>query len=159
MKDVSKLTAADFEAHKVWRFTGSDSPSEMMVRPSKLPLRSFTGALVGCVFRLSSGRSVRGYLSNLSPENPELMKHFLAFSAFHEDGRVFHLSRYHDFDYSEYGPDALAKFLGFSRSEIFPISWDARGITKIGDEHLKGEITEEPAERLTRAQVIQLAVR
>ena len=68
------------------------------------------------------------------------------------------LSRYFDVDYSENGPEALARFLGLDVDEVFPISYD---ITRYADGNrasLVGSILKEPREKLTRAQLIALAV-
>src|SRR4051812_18481550 len=109
MKDVSQLTSADLREHPVWRFAGSDQPSETAVRPlKKLPARSLTGSLVGCEVRLACGKKIIALLGNLDVEKAHLTEHFLTFSIYREDGEIFHMARYHDFDSSERGPDALA---------------------------------------------------
>ena len=73
-------------------------------------------------------------------------------------GRWFHLARYHDADYAERGPQALARFLGLAVDDIFPISYDVRRFVKGNTAGLKGSISKEPRVRLTRAQIIDMAV-
>jgi hypothetical protein len=71
----------------------------------------------------------------------------------------FVLARYHDFDYAERGPDALATFLGRSVAEVFPISYDLTPHV-IGDlDALVGKLPQQPRERLSRAEIIAMSVR
>lgn len=159
MKDSSQLTSADLREHPVWRFTGSDEPSETSVRPVwKLPVKSLVGSLVGCEVRLAGGKKMMALLGNLDVEQARLTEHFLTLSVYREDGEIFDLARYHDPDSSERGPDAMAAFLGMRKEEIFPIAWDVRHLVVGGPGALSGLIEATPRERLTRAQIIALAV-
>ena len=159
MKDVSDLTVTDFRQHSVWRFTGRDEPTETAVRPvKKLPVTSLVGALVGSEGRLASGQKVMMMLGNLDPTNPRLTEHFLTATIFRDDGASFHLARYHDIDADQHGPDALASFLQMKKEEIFPISWDVRRVVAGDPAALHGKIEASPRERLTRKQIIALAV-
>jgi hypothetical protein len=159
MKDVSQLTSADLREYPVWRFTRSDQPTETAVRPlKKLPAKSLTGSLVGCEVRLAHGKKMMALLGNLDVEKARLTEHFLTLSIYREDGEIFHMARYHDFDSSERGPDALAAFLKMKKEEIFPIAWDIRHLVAGGPSALHGLIEASPKERLTRAQIVALAV-
>lgn len=159
MKDVSQLTPSDFRDHPVWRFTRSDTPSETAVVPVKrLPARSVAAAIVGCEVEFASGKRAMAFFGNLAPENPRLTEHFLTLSVFRDDGAVFHMARYNDYDAGERGPKALAKFLKMKEAEVFPIAWDVRPLVSGDSEALHGKIEASPKERLTRAQVIALAV-
>ena len=112
MKEVSQLTVSDLREYPVWRFTGSDEPSELAVRPvKKIPVQSLTASLVGTDVRLASGKKLMALLGNLDVEKARLTEHFLTLSVYRDDGMVFHLARYHDHDFGERGPDALATFL------------------------------------------------
>ena len=97
-------------------------------------------------------------LGNIDPTNPRLTEHFLTVSVFRSDGALFHLARYHDLDAIERGPAALAAFLGLSLKAVFPLSYDVSAIVTGLPEVVRGTITSEPRERLTRAEVIALAV-
>jgi len=159
MKDVSQLTASDFRDHPIWRFTSSDTPSETAVVPLKrLPAKSVAAAIVGCEVELASGKRVMAFLGNLKPANPRLSEHFLTLSIFRDDGALFHMARYHDYDADERGPKALAEFLKMKEDEVFPITWNVRHLVVGEPVALHGKIEAEPKERLTRAQVIALAV-
>jgi hypothetical protein len=159
MKDVTQLTPADLREHPVWRFTSSDEPSETVVQPlKKLPAKSLTGSLVGCEVQLSCGKKMTALLGNLHVEKARLTEHFLTISIFREDGEIFHMARYHDFDAGERGPDAVATFLGMKKDEIFPIAWDVSELVVGRPASLHGLIESSPRERLTRAQIIALAV-
>jgi hypothetical protein len=159
MKDISHLTPADLREHPVWRFTGSDQPSETSVRPlKKLPVKSLTGSLVGCEIRLACGKKVMALLGNLDVEKARLTEHFLTLSVYRDDGKVFDMARYHDVDARERGPDALAAFLKMKKDEVFPIVWDARHLVAGAPSALCGVIEASPKEQLTRAEIIALAV-
>jgi hypothetical protein len=68
------------------------------------------------------------------------------------------LARYHDFDYAERGPEALARFLSLPVEEVFPIAFDIRAYAH-GDPHaLCGSVRQELRERLSRAEIIAMAV-
>jgi hypothetical protein len=159
MKDVSKLTPVDLCEHPVWRFMGSDEPSETCVRPvKKLPVKSLSGSLVGCEVGLACGKKMIALLGNLDSENVRLTEHFLTLSIYRADGKIFHLARYHDIDFTRRGPDALSTFLKMKKKDLFPIEWDVRHLVVGGPDALHGSIESKPKERLTRAQIIALAV-
>jgi hypothetical protein len=159
MKDVSQLTSADFRAHPVWRFTGSDKSGETLVTPIKrLPVKSLSGSIVGCEVKLASGEKIVAMLGNIHADNARLTEHFMTLSVLRVDGEVFHLARYHDFDFNERGPAALAEFLKMKKENIFPIAWDIRHLVNGEKNALHGILEEIPRERLTRAQIIALAV-
>jgi hypothetical protein len=67
-------------------------------------------------------------------------------------------SRYHDLDYSEKGPNALADFLGLQIDQVFPISYDIRHAAIGNASVLMGTILKEPREKLTPAEIIAMAV-
>ena len=158
-RPVDSLTAEDFAKSPVWRFTGSDTPDETYMTPvRRLPARRLDGCIVASPIRLANGTVLTGVLGNLDSANPRLTEHFLTLSVFRPDGAQFYLARYHDFDAAERGPDALAAFLGLSLNAVFPITYDVSSIVAGPPESLHGTITAEPRERLTRAEVIALAV-
>jgi hypothetical protein len=159
MKDVTKLTPADFRAHPVWTFSDTDESDETAVAPvKKLPVQSLAGALAGVDVTLACGKKVVAFLGNIEVDQPKPTEHFLTLSVFGDRGEIFHLSRYHDFDYQELGPDALAVFLKMKKEEVFPISWDVSHLVSGAPAAVRGQILAEPRERLTRAQIIALAV-
>jgi hypothetical protein len=129
-----------------------------MVRPVKrLPITSLIGRVVGSQVRLANGDHVWALIGNVDVGNSRLTQHFLSMSVFRE-GRSCPLARYFDPDYERHGPVALAEFLQLPVDDVFPISYDIRA-SAIGDPAaLAGSIEKEPRERLTRAQVIALAV-
>jgi len=62
---------------------------------------------------LASGDCLWGIVGNLDARNHEMNEHFVTISI-ERNGRWFHLARYHDADYAETGPQALARFLGLA---------------------------------------------
>jgi hypothetical protein len=98
-------------------------------------------------------------IGNVSAGDPRSTEHFLTLSV-ERSGRWFFLPRYHDFDYGERGPEALARFLSLSPDDVFPIAYDLSPYVEGGDPAaLSGTITKEPREKLTRAELIAMALR
>ncbi|MBL8866867.1 MAG: hypothetical protein JNK93_15025 [Planctomycetia bacterium] len=158
-RDIESLTSKDFAEFPIWRFTNSDRPRETYVTPvRRLPAKNLSGCIVGCPLRLANGAVVPGNLGNLDPANVRLTEQFLTVSVFRSDGAIFHLARYHDFDATERGPAALAAFLGLSLKAVFPITYDVSAIVTGLPEVVRGTIPAEPHVRLTRAEIIALAV-
>jgi hypothetical protein len=158
-KPVHALTVADLEAHPVWRYLPeNDERDETFVRPVKrIPVSSLAGKIVGTQVLLANGQRIWAIISNVDHTNARLTQHFLTLSV-ERNGSWFFLARYHDFDRAKRGPKALAKLLGLSVAEVFPITYDIRSYAKGSSAALSGEITKTPKERLTRSQVIGLAV-
>lgn len=159
MKGVSTLNLADLRSQPVWRYRNSDERGETLVAPVKeLPVGSLNGCLVASEIQLSCGRKQWSLVGNIDSTNPVLTAHFVTFSIFNDQGERFELARYHDFDFLERGPAKLAAFLGLKLNEVFPIIWDVRPYATGVDAALHGTVTEEPNLRLSRAQIIALAV-
>ncbi len=152
---VDALQIADFEEHAVWEFP---TAGETIVRPVKdLPVQSLTFRMVGTQVRLANGSRIWADIGNVDTGDPRQTEQFLTLTVY-KDGKRFTLARYFDFDYADRGPEALASFLGLPVSEVFPISYDIRQYV-IGDlAALCGTITKDPPEKLTREEIIALAV-
>ena len=158
LKQIELLTAADLLAHPVWQYTNRDGSGETFVRAVKqLPVKNLTGKVVGTQVRLANSKQVWGLLGSLDPSNPKLTEHFITLSI-ERDGDWFSLARYHDFDYADRGPDALARFLDLSVDEVFPICFDIRRFAQGDPAALAACIQKEPTERLSRAEVIAMGV-
>jgi hypothetical protein len=157
-KSIEDLTAEDLDRHPIWAFVNDDT-NELLVQPvTNIPVGDLTGRVVGAHVRLACGRRVRAVLGNVDLSNPRLTQHFLTLSL-ECDGRWFHLARYHDPDRDRHGPDALARFLGLGLSEVFPIEYDVRPHADGTPGAAFGTISAEPSEKLSRAEIIALAVR
>jgi hypothetical protein len=153
VKRVEKLTVADLEAFPVWEYTNTDGPlGETAVQPvKKIPVENLDGRLVGSQIRLANGSDVWALICNVDSKNPWATQHVLTLSVFNK-GTSFDMARYHDYDGNERGPQALANFLGLPVEEVFPIAYDLSRFSL-------GTIPKEPPEKLTRAQIISLALR
>jgi hypothetical protein len=157
-KPVENLQQTDLEASPVWQYANDDALGETVVHPVKqTPVSNLANRLVASQVRLANGASVWGLLGNIDADNPRLTEHFLTLSVL-KGSKWFTLARYHDFNYSEFGPEALAKFLGLRTSDVFPINYDITAYVKGDGSALAGSIPQEPGERLTRAEIIALAV-
>src|SRR5216117_640796 len=117
LKPIEALTVSDLEAHPVWEYVNNDELGESTVRPVKrMPVRNLTGKEVGTQVRLANGNTVWAIIGNVDNNSPRMTEQFLTISL-ERNGKWFTLSRYHDFDYSENGPEAVARFLGLDVDE------------------------------------------
>ena len=158
VKPVDSLRVLDLETYPVWQYTGREGSDETAVRPVKqVPVASLTEKVVGIQVTLANGRCVWALIGNVDAMNARLTEHFITLSIGRDD-RWFTLSRYHDLDYAENGPEALAKFLGLSVDDVFPIAYDIRKYAKGDPAALAGQIRNEPREKLSRAEIIAMAV-
>jgi hypothetical protein len=157
---ITSLTPRDLEQYPVWEYASSHElwSDETIVRPVKrLPVESLDGRVVGTRLTLANGAEAWGILGNIDPTNAELTEHFLTASVFSGD-RWFTMARYHDVAKRQRGSAALAKFLGLSLREVFPIRYDIRKYV-VGDAAaLAGEIAATPRKALSRSELIGLAV-
>jgi hypothetical protein len=158
IKPVDALQVADLQNYPVWQYTNRDPSDETAVRPvKKIPVANLDGKIVGTQVQLRNGEHVWALIGNLDSANPEFAEHFITLSI-ERNGSWFHLARYHDFNYAESGPEALAHFLGLHLNEVFPISYDVRKYVKGNPATLAGAIRREPRKKLSRAEIIALAV-
>lgn len=158
MKTVDALTPTDLQQHAIWQYVSNPTGDETMVRPVKrLPVSDLTGKLIGTEVVLANGQKVWALIGNVNATNPRLTEHFLTLSI-ERDGEWFHVARYHDFDHEQRGPDKLASFLGLPVADIYPVSYDLRAYAKGDPAALCRAIPKEPSEKLTRAEIIGLAV-
>ena len=155
---VEKITEALFRANPVWEFINDDETDETLVKPvKKLPVSSCDGRLVGCELRLADGSTIFGFLGNLDLTKADRNQHFLTLSLF-LNGSIEHLARYHDIDFSDSGPASLAQKIGKKEEDIFPISYDI-SLCAIGSgDCIHGLIQKEPKQKLTRSEIIMLAL-
>jgi hypothetical protein len=158
LKHVDALQVADLQAHPVWQYANREGGDETLVRPVRRGLVSnLAGKLVGTQVTFSCGQRTWALIGNVHPNNMRLTEHFITLSI-ERDGKWFTLSRYHDFDYAENGPEALSHFLDLPVDELFPIAYDINDCFKGGGAALSGCILREPRERLSRAEIIAMAV-
>ena len=158
-RPVDALTPTDLARAPVWEFVNDDSqPDETYVRPVReLPVDSLASRFAATQVALHNGRRLWATLGNVDLNAPRSTRHFLTLSLYLDDG-WFHVARYHDFDAEERGPVALARRLGMQLSDVFPIKYDLSQVA-IGDpDVIRGAVVAEPSERLSRSELIALAV-
>lgn len=157
-RPVTAITVADLLAHPVWQYVHVENSDETAVRPIKrVPVANLTNKIVGDQVTLSNGERIWALIGNVDTTNARFTSHFLTLSV-EREARWFSLARYHDYDFFERGPEALARFLGRSTSEVFPITYDIRKYAKGDPAALNSQILLEPIERLSRAEIIAMAV-
>lgn len=157
-KSVDLLTIADLQNFPVWQYTQGESADDTCVRPEiRVPVASLSGRVVGTQVMLANDERVWALIGNVDSNSPRTTEHFLTLSL-ERNGRWFTLARYHDFNFAEQGPEALAQFLGLSVDEVFPITYDIRRVTTGAEPALHGQILKEPKERLSRSEIIAMAV-
>ncbi|MBN2475974.1 MAG: hypothetical protein JXB62_15285 [Pirellulales bacterium] len=157
---VSQLTRADISEHSIWEFLPeTEERDETWVRPvSRTPVNDLTRRLVGINLRLASGQTVPAILGNIALRSKRHTEHFLTVTLFRADGQTFDLSRYHDVGANQRGPAALADFLKMNEAAVFPMSYDISSVATGLPEVVSGEILREPRERLSRHELIELAI-
>ena len=158
VKPVESLIVADLKAAPVWQYANCDGAGETIVRAVKnIPVKNLTGKLIGTQVRFANGTQAWALIGNIDARNPRLTEHFLTLSIEHA-GRWSSLARYFDFDYADRGPEALSRFVGLAVDEIFPISFDVQQYAEGDPAALKGSVLKEPREKLSRAEIIAMAV-
>jgi hypothetical protein len=155
IKTIDTISVSDLQANPVWKFCKG---GEAAIEPvKKMPCTTLNGRIVGTQVELADGTMAWALLGNIDTGNPAFSKHFLTLSV-ESNGDWFHLARYHDYDFDERGPAKLSEWLGKPVEQVFPIAYDIRHIVKGEFVTLKGKIEKEPSEKLTRAEIIALAV-
>jgi len=145
------------EKSQVWQFTTDDEDETVVRAIKRLPISTTSGKIFATRISLGSGERLWALLGNLDARDAQMNEHFATLSI-ERGGHWFHLARYHDPEYLDHGPDALAKFLGLTVDDVFPISYDVRNYVRGNPRPLAGSILKEPLVRLTRSQIIAMAV-
>ena len=123
----------------------------------KIPCITLDGRIVGTQVKLADGTMFWATLGNIDTDNPAFSRHVIALSI-ESNGDWFHLARYHDFDYEERGPSQLAEWLRKPLEQVFPVAYDIQHLFNGESVALKGTIERDPGEKLTRAEIIAMAV-
>lgn len=156
--NIESISIVEIRDNPVWRFAnGPHNDGIKLMAVKKLPCANLVGRVVGTQLRFADGSLAWGFLGNIDVSNPRLTQHFVTVSV-EKMGRWFHLARYHDFDFENRSPERLAEFLGKEVDEVFPIEYDVTSISQGERNALAGLIRKEPEERLSRAEIIALAV-
>jgi hypothetical protein len=159
IKPVDALSVTDLQQCPVWRFADGKGADETFVEPvSEIPVTDLAGMIVGSLVTLNNGRRIWGTLGNITVDSEIQTKHLITISVTNS-AKWFTLARYHDFDFKDMGPAAMARFLEMTVRDIFPISYDIRDCAIGEPAALAGSIPELPQERLTRAELIALSIR
>jgi len=159
-RPLSSVSATELVAGSVWAFVPeSDDHDETWVVPVQdIPVRSLEGRVAALRVRLANGTAAIAILGNVNLSNARTTRHFMAASVALSDSTWFHLARYHDVNFGRDGPQALAKVLHLPLSAVFPISYDLGAIAEGEAGSLRGHIDAEPHERLSKADLVALAV-
>lgn len=154
-KSIDTVSVGDLQANPVWKFCRA---GDMAIEPvKKIPCTTLNGRIVGTQVELADGTMVWALLGNIDTGNPAFSKHFMTLSI-ESSGDWFHLARYHDYDYDERGPAKLSEWLRKPLDQVFPINYDIRHVFKGESTALKGKIEQESSDKLTRAEIIAMAV-
>ena len=158
-RPADSLQPRDLLSHPVWEFASDDEPDETNVHPvAELPIDSLENRIVGAEVELANGSRAWALLGNIDVNNARRTRHFLTVSMLVRD-EWFHLARYHDVDHEERGPTQLAKALGLGVDDIFPIRYDIRQwVSGAVTDAVFGTVDAEPVERLSRTELIDLAL-
>jgi hypothetical protein len=158
MKAFDKLEIPDFEKHPVWQIVEDDKYSSLMLNPvKKLPVEHLENRIVGTKVALADGTITWAILSNISATEKLRNTHFLN-ASINCNGSWFDLARYHDSDFERRNGDVLAKKLGKSIEQVFPIVFDVSSIVSGEKSVLKDEINYLVRDQLTMSELISMAV-
>lgn len=155
-KRISDLCPEDFADTPVWEFCLDDECDDELVVPvDTCPVTSLVNRVVGTRIRLSNGDIRFAAFSNVDLESPYQTRHFLTLSVFN-GGHWLHLARYHDPDYERHGPSWIAKRLGLSVSDVFPITYDLRACCAGHVDTLVGVIPRDIQDKLAPEELMAL---
>jgi hypothetical protein len=157
LKSVTELSISDIKSVPIWQYSNDDS-DELRVKPvKKIPVKNLFGKVVATQVKLANGMLFWAIIGNVDIANQVLTEHFLTLSIYNNH-EWFNLARYHDLNYNENGPIALSKFLDMRLDDIFPISYDIRSLVVGKPPFLDGLIHKESVNKLSRDEIIALAV-
>ena len=151
---------SDLERHPVWESILDHEADEVSVFPATpLPVSDLGLRIVGTRVRLACGNLVWAMILYLDTKSARKNQQFVTLRI-EKDGQWFWLARYWDEDYehSKTGPEGLARFLGLSVDEVFPIAYDVREYVEGDPAALMGSVLKEPKERLPIDEIIKMAV-
>src|SRR6185369_15325393 len=100
-----------------------------------------------------------GILGNIDLFDPVSTEHFLTVAVFRPSGESFDLARYHDVDYSRRNATALAAFLAVPVEEIFPMCYDITDVAVGHPDCVRRSIPATPSSRLSKKELIAMALR
>jgi hypothetical protein len=158
-RSIDELVPNDYAKHPVWELVHerSEAPETAVRAVQRLPVNDLQARIVGLKVTLANGDDVWARLSNVDLVRPELNEHFLSISVEH-NGKWCHLARYHDPGRSRFGPERLAAFLELPVTKVFPIIFDLSTIAVGAKGALRGVIRAEPLTRLSRQELVKLAL-
>ena len=157
-QSIEYITTGEIRDTPVWRYASKTRSDETELVPvRKLPCKNLNGRLVGTQVLLADGSLLWSFRGNIDTSNPGLTKHFITISI-EKNGKWFHLARYHDYGFADRSPAHLAAFLGKDIDAVFPIRYDIQSLSEGEPAALKGTFEKEPKVRLTRAEIIAMAV-
>lgn len=157
-RKIETLTHRDLADHAIWEYVIDVEERGVWVIPSSsASISAFDNKLVATMVTLANGIQLHALIGNVLPSDSEATKHLLTLSVL-IGSEWFTLSRYHDFDYSTNGPNDLARKLSLPIADVFPISYDLRHVVVGKDSALKGEVLADATEKLTREQIVALAL-
>jgi hypothetical protein len=163
MKPADQLMPSVFATHRVWEFVNdmeAQTADETVLRPMvQYPVDSLANRLAGAELSLANGQKVFGILGNIDLADPVSTEHFLTVTVFRPLGAKFDLARYHDFDYSQRDAAALAAFLNLPVDAVFPMCSDITDVAVGHPDCLRRSIPAALLSRLSRKDLMALALR
>lgn len=155
LKDFEDLTVADLHQFPVWKFA-DDGTSEFQIEPLSAKSYPDLGSLIiGSELRFQDGTSHCSIFQNVSYGGPSVNDHLLTCTIW--NGEVWlPLSRYHDFDVDDFGPQQLATAFSRQVSDIFPMTYDLRPPLNSAADGLVGRVLAEPIFRFEKSEIRRL---
>jgi hypothetical protein len=131
VKNMENLTPEDFAAYRVWEFAlDLEEVDDLAMRPvPNLPVNDLRNRLAGTEVRLANGSRLLAGIGNIFLNDAQKTKRLLGVR-FYIGGEWVPLSR--EMNVAMYGPEALARRLGLTVNEMFPVTYDVSA-SCIGD--------------------------
>ena len=157
VKRVWDISVDDLSKYPVWNQLDFDEQGEMLVSPEiALPTILSWRMLVAIQVELASSEKIWALMGNISPAGEDAFENLIKIS-FRLGEKWFHLARHFDPEYPRLGPEALARAVGLSLSDVFPIRYDIRPYFIDAPHYFSGALQIHPRTKLTREQMRQLA--
>lgn len=148
------------EHHPVWEFLNDDEhpKGDTAMQPvTRLPVTDLGGKIFGTTVTLADGSRYPAVIGDLDVRPKKYRDHFRSLTIFAK-GKRFHLAKYFQLWHKTHGPDALAKFLGKKKREVFPIAYDLTGLVKGPKDIVRGVFEAEVSNPIPREKVMEIIV-
>lgn len=158
--EVKDLTPDDLVSNWLYKFVPSRSGALTVVPVYVKKTAKFAGKMVACKVEFANKSEHWALIEGLDLEVPEFSRHHREIHIFLNDSGWFQLAQYFDGPAIKAirGEEVLARKMGLSLSEIFPIHFDVRDRSNINSDCLRGDFEINPTWGRSLAEIMSLLV-